>query len=84
MTNKDIIDIRLSQKASNVANRFKEEFFFPDAISAARFGFAYMLEKATEEDIYVWLMKSDKKRMIDSIATVTTMLERRLIRRKYD
>lgn len=62
MTNKDIIDIRLSQKASNVANRFKEEFFFPDAISAARFGFAYMLEKATEEDIYVWLMKSDKKR----------------------
>lgn len=59
---KDIVDIRLSKKASDVANRFVEEFHFPTAIVVAKFGFAYMLRKATEEEIFGWFMMSEKKR----------------------
>lgn len=59
---KDIVDIRLSKKASDVANRFVNELHFPTAIAAAKFGFAYMLRKSKEEEILGWFMLSDKKR----------------------
>lgn len=60
--NNDIVDIRLSTKASEVANRFKETFFFSDAISVAKLGFAYMLQQSEEKDLLYWLKLSDRKK----------------------
>ncbi len=59
---KDIIDIRLSTKASEVANRFKDNFFFSDAISVAKLGFAYMIQTAEEKDLLYWQTLSDRKK----------------------
>jgi len=59
---KDIIDIRLSDKASKVANRFVNEFNFSTAIAVAKLGFAYMIQKTSETEILGWLMLSEKKR----------------------
>lgn len=59
---KDIVDIRLSKKASDVASRFMADFFFPTAISVAKLGFAYMLQKTSEAEILGWLTLSERKR----------------------
>lgn len=58
---KDTKDIRLSQKASDVANTFKERYFFPDAISVAKLAFAYKLLSTTEEQIIGWCVLGNKK-----------------------
>lgn len=59
---KDIVDIRLSKKASDIASRFMADFFFPTAISVAKLGFAYMLQKTSEAEILGWLAMSERKR----------------------
>lgn len=60
--NKDIVDIRLSKRASDIANRFREILFFPDAISVAKLGFAYKLTKTSETEILGFLMLSERKK----------------------
>ena len=59
---KDIVDIRLSKRASDIANNFRDKLFFPDAISVAKLGFAYMLTKTTETEILGFLMLSERKK----------------------
>lgn len=57
----ETVDIRLSSKASNIAARFAEELHFKNAISAAKFAFAYKLRTTAEENIFGWYVLSEKK-----------------------
>lgn len=45
----DIKNLRLSRRASNIANRLKEDGGFEDALSAAKFGMAYAIKYYKKE-----------------------------------
>lgn len=57
----DLINIKLSKMASDVADRLQSVCLFRDAITVARLGMALILKKCSEEDILSWLDLAEKR-----------------------